>query len=48
MSPQVTTSQSVRGDLARSAAMIAALPRKRAKGEATMRAIRTGTSDLIR
>jgi hypothetical protein len=38
----------VRGEFARSPAMIAALPRKKANGEVSIRAIRTGTSSLMR
>src|SRR3954453_20207694 len=48
ISPQAITSRSVRGEFARSPAMIAALPRKKANGEVNIRAIRTGTSSLIR
>ena len=48
ISPQAITSRLVRGEFARSPAMIAALPRKKANGEVSMRAIRTGTSSLMR
>jgi hypothetical protein len=48
ISPQAITSRLVRGVFARSPAMIAALPRKKANGEVSMRAIRTGTSSLMR
>ena len=48
ISPQAITSRLVRGEFARSPAMIAALPRKKANGEVSIRAIRTGTSSLMR
>ena len=48
MSPQALTVRPVTGVVARSAAMTAAEPRRKAKGEASMRAKRTGTSFCTR